>query len=405
VPALPAHAFGVPAFRLSCLAYLGVALPGASLGLLWPSMRLSFHQPVGALGLVLVCGVTASALASAAAGRLLTRPGPGPVAAGGTLLVALALAAEAASPGLWLFTAGAVMFGLGSGALDAALNAHAARCFGPRQITWMHASYGLGACLGPLLVTALLGAGLSWRWVYGAMAVQQAGLALLLAVTSRSWDTRPVTVPLISFRNGPRPDPGRPVRTSVRPAAMLVAALTFAAVETGIESGAGLWGYLFLTAGRGLSGPAAGLAVAGYWATMFTGRAVLGPVAERLGPGRVLAVAVAGVPAGAALMAAPGPPLVPVAGLLLLGLAAAPVFPLLTLSTAALVGDRAATRAVTLQVAASAVGSAAVPAGLGLVIGAGGAGRLAPLLLALGLAMCALGGPLRRRAGLAGPPD
>ena len=57
----------MPAFRLSCLAYLGVALPAASLGLLWPSMRLSFRQPVGALGLVLVFGIAAEVLSSATA--------------------------------------------------------------------------------------------------------------------------------------------------------------------------------------------------------------------------------------------------------------------------------------------------------------------------------------------------
>jgi fucose permease len=393
----------VPAFRLSCLAYLGAALPAASLGLLWPSIRLSFHQPVGTLGLVLVFGITAEVASSAASGRLLARLGPGLVVAAGTLLVALALGAEAAAPSLWLFTAGAVVFGLGFGALDAALNAHAARRFGPRQVNWMHASYGLGACLGPLLVTALLAGGLSWRWVYGAMAIQQAGLALLLAATRRAWAPRPGCTPGKTGRNGPRPAPADPAQTPVPSRAVTLAGLAFAAAEAGIESGASVWGYLFLTAGRGLGRPAAGLAVAGYWATMFLGRAVLGPVAERLGAGRVLAAAAAAVPVGAAVMAAPGPAWVPVAGLLLLGLAAAPVFPLLTLATAARTGASAATRTVTLQVAASAVGSALVPAGLGLVIGAGGAGgagRLGPLLAGLGLVMCGLGWPLRnRRAG------
>ena len=387
----------MPAFRLSCLAYLGVALPEASLGLLWPSMRLSFHQPVGALGLVLVFGITASVLSSAAAARLLTRLGPGLVVAAATLLVALALGEESAAPSLSLFAAGAVVFGVGSGALDAALNAYAARRFGPRQVNWMHASYGLGACLGPLLVTVLLGGGLSWRWVYGAMAIQQAGLALLLALTRRAWAPRPACTPVKTGRNGPRLAPADPAKSPVPSRAVTLAALTFAAVEAGIESGASLWGYLFLTAGRGLGRPAAGLAVAGYWATLFLGRAVLGPVAERLGAGRVLAAAVVGVPVGAAVMAAPGPAWVPVAGLLLLGLAAAPVFPLLTLATAARTGASAATRTVTLQVAASAVGSAAVPAGLGLVIGAGGASRLGLLLAGLGLAMCGLGWPLRNR--------
>ena len=90
---------------------------------------------------------------------------------------------------------------------------------------------------------------------------------------------------------------------------------------------------------------------------MCVGRVVLGPVAERLGPARVLAAAVVGVPLGAGLMAVPGPGALAVAGLMFLGLAAAPVFPLFTLTAGT-------TRMVSLQVAASAVGGAALPAGL-----------------------------------------
>jgi hypothetical protein len=69
-----------------------------------------------------------------------------------------------------------------------------------------------------------------------------------------------------------------------------------------------------------------------------------------------------------------------------LGLAAAPVFPLLTLTTPQWAGPRT-TRMVSLQVAASAAGSAALSAGLGLAIGAVDARILAPSLLVLGLAM------------------
>jgi fucose permease len=409
VPASRLPSFRLPADRLSafhlcCLAYLGVALPGTSLGLLWPSIRLSFHQPVGALGLVLAFGVTASVLASAAAARLLGWLGTGLVVAAGTLLIGLALAEESAAPSLALFIGGTVVFGLGFGLLDAALNAYAARCFGPRQATWIHASYGLGACLGPLLVTGLLSAGVGWRWVYGSMAIQQAVLAVLLVAARRAWSPPPVSTLENTGRNGPRPVPADPARLPVPSRARLIAALTFAATESGIESGAGLWGYLFLTAGRGLGRPAAGLALAGYGATMFVGRAVLGPVAERLGAARVLAAAVAGLPLAAAVMAAPGPALVPAVGLLLLGLAAAPIVPLFTQSTAARTGAGRATRTVALQVAADAAGGTAVPAGLGLALGAGGAGRLAPLLLVLGLALLGLalwvmGWPLRNRTG------
>ena len=122
------------------------------------------------------------------------------------------------------------------------------------------------------------------------------------------------------------------------------------------------------------------MAVSAYWATMFAGRVVLGPVAERVGPLRVLAGAVAGVPLGAALMAVPGPVILAVIGMMTVGLAAAPVFPLLTLTTArrtGAVGVARTTRTVGLQVAASAIGGTALPAGLGLAIGAFNASVLA----------------------------
>ncbi|HEX5287251.1 MAG TPA: MFS transporter [Streptosporangiaceae bacterium] len=374
----------MPALLLACVAYLSVALPGSALGLLWPSIRLSLGQPVGALGILLIPGIAASVISSAVTGRL--RLSAGPLVAASTLLITLALAAEALAPSMWVLTVGTVLFGVGFGTLDTALNAHAARHFGARDINWMHASYGLGATLGPLLVTALLSAGRSWRQVYGLMAFVLAVLAVVHALARRRWQP-PASAPAPRPAGTPAPPPAAsavaPPAPPVRRPAGALASLNFIAVETGIESGAGVWGYQFLTSGRGLPPAVAGVAVAAYWAMMCVGRVVLGPVAERLGPARVLAAAVVGLPLGAMLMAVPGPGALAVAGLLLLGLAAAPVFPLFTLTTGT-------TRMVSLQVAASAVGGAAIPAGLGLLLGAAGPGLLAPALLALGLAVAGL---------------
>ena len=75
-------------FFLSCLTYLGVALPGSTLGILWPSMRLSIHEPVGALGIILVAGVAASVASSAITGRILPRFPVGWLLAAGAALVA-----------------------------------------------------------------------------------------------------------------------------------------------------------------------------------------------------------------------------------------------------------------------------------------------------------------------------
>jgi fucose permease len=389
---------------LACLAYLSLALPASTLGLLWPSMQLSLHEPVGALGILLVSGTVASVISSAATGRILSRVPVGPLLPLGTLLVALALGTEAFAPSLWVVTAGAAIFGFGFGAIDSALNAHAASNFGARDMTWMHASYGLGATIGPLLVTALLSDGLSWRGTYGIIAAGLVVVAVVLLLACRSWEPPPQALTLPPSRPGARsPELAAEARPRRRPAGIVLGALIFAAVETGIESGAGIWGYVFLTSGRGLSHEAAAVTVSAYWAMMFVGRVVLGPVAERVGAARVLAVAVAGVTLGAALMALPGPGFAAVIGLAILGLAAAPIFPLLTITTAQRSGTDVSgtTRTVGLQVAASTIGSAALPAGLGLAIGAFDAGILAPSLLGLALAMCGCYGLLSRLTGQA----
>ena len=103
-------------------------MPASTLGLLWPSMRLSFGEPVGALGILLVFGITASVISSVATGRLSVCTGP--LVAVATMLTAVALAVEAFASSLWVMAIGTVLFGLGFGAIDAALNAHAARHFG-----------------------------------------------------------------------------------------------------------------------------------------------------------------------------------------------------------------------------------------------------------------------------------
>jgi fucose permease len=345
-------------------------------------MRLSFGAPVGALGIILVPGIIASVIASAVTGRVRVRTGP--LVAAATVLIALALAVEAAAPFLWVLITGTVLFGIGFGTLDTALNAHAARHFGARDINWMHASYGLGATIGPLLVTALLAGGRSWRPVYAVMAALLVVLGGVLALARRGWASpEPQPSPAPGPCPEPRPSPVPRPSPAPRSVAAVARVLTFTAVETGLESAAGIWGYLFLTAGRGLPAATAGLAVSAYWAMMCAGRVVLGPVAQRLGPARVLTAAVAGVPLGAALMTVPGPDGLAVAGLMILGLAAAPVFPLVTLTTGT-------ARMVGLQVAASAAGNAVLPAILGLAIGAAGARVLGPFLLALSLAMAAL---------------
>jgi fucose permease len=365
----------MPLLLLAYLAFLGISLPDGLLGVSWPSMSVSFGQPVGALGLVLPFAVVSSMLSSASTGVLLTRIGLGRILAGSTGLYALALSAQSLAPAFWVFIVAAVVLAAGSGAIDAALNAFAARHCNARQITWLHAVYGLGAAAGPLLFVATAAAGLSWRWAFALVAALQAVLTVVFALTRHLWQTV----------QGPQPRSSRQPRPGWKAALRLPAAVwsgvSVFALQTGVESGTALWAYVFLTDARAVpSGPAAA-AVSGYWIALLLGRVVLGPVAIRTGPRPVLVACLAGMSVGAMLLLLPG--FASVGGIVLLGLCAAPMFPLLTLTTAERVGAAWTDRAIGLQSAASAAGSATLPALIGLLIGAFGSQVIAPSLFAL----------------------
>ena len=56
--------------------------------------------------------------------------------------------------------------GLGTGLIDGGLNTYVANRQGPREMNWLHASWGVGVTLSPLMMTAAITSGLGWRWGY-----------------------------------------------------------------------------------------------------------------------------------------------------------------------------------------------------------------------------------------------
>ncbi|MEV6491343.1 MFS transporter [Actinoplanes sp. NPDC051633] len=364
----------MPLLLLAYLAFLGISLPDGLLGVSWPSMSASFGQPVGALGLVLPFVVVSSMLSSASTGALLARIRLGQILTGSVGLYAVALLAQSLAPAFWALIVAAVVLAAGSGAIDAALNAFAARRFNARQITWLHAVYGLGAAAGPLLFLATTMAGLSWRWAFGLVDVLLAMLTVVFACTTGRWPA--VQQP----QSRSSPEKTKPLRRRRPPAAVWSGAAVFA-LQTGVEAGTALWAYTFLTTARAVPPEVAAATTSGYWIALLLGRVVLGEVATRIGRRPILRACVVGMVVGATLLLLPG--LAPVGGIILLGFTAAPMFPLLTLTTGDRVGDVWTDRAIGLQSAASTAGAATLPALIGFLIGPFGTQVIAPGLLVI----------------------
>lgn len=341
---------------LAYLAFASLALPPSMLGVVWPSMRLSFDQPLSAAGLVPPVGVAAGLVSTTLAPYIARRIGIGRVLSIGTFVTAAALAGSAASTSMWQFLASVAVGGLGGAAVDTTLNTYAARRFGPRQINLMHASYGVGAAVSPLIVTAVLVSGLSWRWSYVVVLGLQLTVAVTFSATWRRWE---VAVPAAA------PTTSRPSRVWSADSAL---GMGMAAVQNGIESAVAIWAFTYLTA-LGVPTVAAGGIASGYWLTLVVGRVAFGSLAERVGAWRVMSIAVVLLLLAAVLVNV-GLPVPAMAAVLLFGVAAAPMYPLLVLTTAERTSPPVADRVIGFQAAASSIGAATVPGLVGVMLAA-----------------------------------
>jgi fucose permease len=266
----------------------------------------------------------------------------------------------------------AALLGAGLGLLDAAVNTEAALRRGIRFMGALHASWAVGATLGPPLIGLVLVVAGSWRLGYAVAALAFIAFAVAtylarddLAATPESADA-----PL-----APR---------GARLASVMGGALMF--VYVGIELGAGQWSFTRLTADGALTDGLAGLAVFLYWSALAAGRVALALFGARVAAARLIDLSVAGAivtaiafwifpPVIAALIALPS-----------IGLSLSVFVPLLLYLIPRRVGRAAAPHVIGYLVAAGMIGGAVLPAGIGLVLQSTGVSSLGLCLSALAAA-------------------
>ena len=373
------------------LSFISLGLPDGVLGVAWPAIRADMGQPLAAVGYVTITITLCAAFSSAHAGALAQRLGTGVVVAASCLLTSLALLGMGWAPSfVWLVAMG-IPLGLGGGAVDACLNHFVAAHYSSRHMSWLHGSWGIGATTGPLIMgVALAGAG---GWSDGARTIgsMQLGLALVLFGTLALWRREDATPPQA---DGVHAQPR--VFKKTGPLALWLAPTLFL-FYVSAEMGTGLWAASILVSSRGFTLPQAGFWVSVYFGSITVGRFAIGLVANRLGNRRLVRIGVVCAAVGALVFAVPGlPAYASMAGLVLMGLGCAPIFPSLMHETARRFPDDIARTVIGRQMMFSYAGGSVVPAAFGLLATWLGLGAVMPVVVLLLLALLVLSTVLDR---------
>lgn len=348
------------------LGFVSLGLPEGSLGVAWPSIRDSFSLPLDALGFLFGSFATGYVVSSALSGRVFARLGIGTALAISCLASGTSLLGYSVSSGWPTMIVLAGVLGLGAGTIDSGLNAYAAVQYGSRVLNWMHAAFGIGAAIGPVLMTGAITSGLGWQRAYALLGLAQITLGVGYAGWRNALQTHRGSRGLPSATNQPRASETTRPRPGSRsnPALWISAAVFF--LYVGVEATVGQWTFTLVTLGDGQPGTLAGLLISAYWGSLTLGRLLFGAIAPHVRSETLLRACMFTCLVAAALLPI-GPPVLHLFAVPVLGLLLAPIFPVLIAETPMRLGERATPDAVGIQVAAAVLGGAAIPAFVGVL--------------------------------------
>ncbi|MES2355544.1 MAG: MFS transporter [Pseudomonadota bacterium] len=349
---------------LAYVAFIALGMPDGLLGVAWPSIRANFSIPLDAIGLLLSAVVTGYLTSSFLSGPLIARVGVGNVLAASCALIGVGLIGYTLAPAWWMIVLLGVVAGLGAGAIDTGLNTYVAAHFGDGLMQWLHASYGIGVTLGPIIMTIALSDLNSWRVGYIAVGVIQLALAACFVLTLPIWNQKEASI------GSEAPKRLADYKTSLgetlrQPGVWLSASLFF--LYTGAEVSLGTWAYALLVESRGIHPKVAGLWVGGYWATFTVGRVMAGLYAKRVGVNLLVGGGLIAALLGAVLMLWNPANLGNLVAVALIGFAIAPIFPALVSGTSQRVGIHYAANTIGVQMAAASLGAAIIPSVVGVL--------------------------------------
>jgi fucose permease len=343
------------------LAFIGLGLNSGLIGSSWNQIQTEFNVPIDWLAFLLIASVAGYLTASFIFGTLTMRFGSGRMYVVGGVLLAAGLFGTMSAQSWWMLVFVQFIGGLGSGTIDSGLNVYLAQHHGAKAMNWLHACFGIGWTFSPLIVREVLNAGQSWRTSFGAVAAFILLVAVLFLVTLAFWKSV-----VVQNEKAPTTEHKSIWATLFMPVVLMGILMFF--LYAGVEATPGTWGATYFTKGRGLPEADALSWVSVYLGSFTIGRIFFGFVIEKIKTITLLRGCMIGALIGAIIFWWNPTEVIGIVGLVVLGFAQAPLFPVMISATPERVGAQNAHHAIGFQVAGAGLGVALLPGFVGLLV-------------------------------------
>jgi len=366
------------------LSFISLGLPDGLLGAAWPTMYPQFAVPVSCAGILSMIIAGGTIVSSLMADRLTCRFGTGRVTAVSVLLTAAALLGFSVSRAFWMLCLWAVPYGLGAGSVDAALNNYVALHYTSRHMSWLHCMWGIGAAAGPCAMGRILSAGGHWTAGYRCISLVQLVLSAFLLLSLPLWRVH-------THASGPAPQETKPIplsRLLCLPGVKEVM-LTFFCY-CAVEQTTALWASSYLALCKGVPAETAAFFASLFFIGITVGRGLNGFLTLRFCDTALIRMGQGVIAAGIAAMLLGTGSAASLAGLILIGLGCAPIYPCIIHSTPAHFGAQRSQALIGVQMASAYVGTCLMPPLFGLIANHITLALLPYYLLAILILMCFL---------------
>ena len=337
------------------LAFISLGLPDGLLGSAWPTMYLEFGVPVsyaGGVSMIIAAGTIVSSLLS---DQLTYKLGAGKVTAISVAMTAAALFGFSISDQYWMLCLWAIPYGLGAGSVDAALNNYVALHYTSRHMSWLHCMWGIGASAGPYIMGYVLSGGGHWTAGYRTVGIIQIVLTAILFLSLPLWKTRHESGDTQEDNYTPLPL-GQVVKITGAKEVMVTFFCYCALEQTSM-----LWASSYLALHKGIAAETAAFFGSLFCVGITIGRGLNGFLTLKFNDTQLIRMGQGIILVGIAAMLLPFGDFMPLAGLILIGLGCAPIYPCVIHSTPEHFGAERAQALVGVQMASAYVGTCLMP--------------------------------------------